>query len=62
MTDTFFNYNNMNLIILPGNCFSTHELKSRLHYMEIPFDENKKNKKQYYENLYNQAIKLNDNK
>ena len=62
MTDTFFNYNNMNLIILPGNYFSTHELKSRLHYMEIPFDENKKNKKQYYENLYNEALKLNDNK
>ena len=61
MTDTF-NYNNNKLIILPGNCFNINELKSRLHSMDTPFDENSKHKKGYYEQLYNEALKFNENK
>ncbi len=61
MTDTF-DYNNNKLIILPGNCFNVNELKSRLHSMDTPFDENSKHKKGYYEQLYNEAIKFKENK
>ena len=61
MTETF-NYKNDILKIKNGEDFSLNELKSRLHRMEIPFNENEKKKKSYYCQLYNQAIKNNNNK
>ena len=61
MTETF-NYKNDILKIKNGEDFSLNELKSRLHRMEIPFNENEKKKKSHYCQLYNQAIKNNNNK
>ena len=61
MTETF-NYKNYILKIKNGEDFSLNELKSRLHRMEIPFNENEKKKKSHYCQLYNQAIKNNNNK
>ena len=61
MTETF-NYKNHKLKILNGETFSLNQLKSRLHQMEIPFNINEKHKKSYYSQLYNQAIKNNNNK
>ena len=61
MTETF-NYKNYKLKILNGETFSLNQLKSRLHQMEIPFNINEKHKKSYYSQLYNQAIKNNNNK
>ncbi len=61
MTETF-NYKNYKLKIVNGENFSLNQLKSRLHQMGIPFNENEKKKKSYYSQLYNQSIRNNNNK
>lgn len=54
-----FDYSVLN--IRPGMAFSLRELKSRLHAMDIPMDPNIREKK-YYVDLYNKAIKDDNNK
>ena len=50
-----FIYNNKEILLIPGESFSKNQLKSRLHEMEVDFNNNEK-KKQYYVEKYNQNI------
>ena len=56
-----FSYNGKNLIILPGSKFTRNELLSRIHQMDIQFD-NSSQSKPYLVDIYENSLKYNQNK
>ena len=55
-----FTYNGSSVILLPGRNFSKNELNSRLHQMEIDYDQSSLSKK-YFTDLYDNALKYTNN-
>ena len=56
-----FTYNGKTVILLPGSRFSQNDLNSRLHQMELDYDQSSLSKK-YFIDLYEKALKDDKNK
>ena len=46
-----FIYNNKEILLIPGESFSKNQLKSRLHEMEVDFNNNEKKNNIMWKNI-----------